>query len=206
MRATVLLLLAFGCLVVAAPVGATSPDDGTVCPTVIGNDTDATDSPGKQLADAVGEQESTVKRELADRGFNATLANATGDESRAAVVAAEVERTEHRLDELEGCRANITAARNAGRLNERAYRERVSAVAPKVATVSDRLNRTARVAETLPEALREEYDINATELGMLETRVESLRTFVNETVDRGTDRRPDPTGGPWANVTVGQRR
>lgn len=178
-------LIVVGVLLASAVAGATPDGIDEYCPEKPGVDDDT--EPGQQLAGVVGEQQSVVVRELEARGFNATLANATSATERAAIVDAELGRIDARIEGLESCREALADAREDGDIGDGEFSDRTAALAAVLDDLNGRLNRTERVAQEIPDPVREEYDIEITRFDGLRDRIDELMAFV-EGFEHGFDR------------------
>lgn len=165
-------------VLLASSVAVATPDGiDEYCPGKPGSD--GANEPGQQLAGVVGEQQSVVARELETRGFNATLDNATGTDERAAVVAAELDRIDARIEALEACRDALEAASESGDIGQTAFDDRVEALDSALADLQDRLNRTERVARTIHDRVRRDHDIEQDRFDDLHDRIDELTSFVD---------------------------
>ncbi|WP_135806638.1 hypothetical protein [Halorussus marinus] len=166
------------------------------------SENNTTVAPGQHLAGAVGAQGATVEGELWNRSLSERLANATGDADRARVLADEVGTIEAYVERLEAIRANLTEARDAHELSAGEYRSSVSELVIRARGVEVRANRTVRAAETLPEVMRDTYDVDLERARNLSTRARDLYRFddrvgrevANETLDDGRDEPTLPAG------------
>lgn len=162
-------------LVLASVTGAAVQTDETDCPVeVSGND-----EPGQALANVVGAQQSVVAREIEQRGFNATLENATTPDERATIVDTELERIDHRLATLEACQRALIDTREDGDLTAEEYRQRTETLEAEIADANDRLDNAAAAAENLSPEVREQADIESERFDGLGSRIETLQSFVD---------------------------
>lgn len=174
-RVVFLFVLAVAAFAVPA-AAATSTQDGCTPPEEAPVGTEV--EPGGSLVEAVGAQESELAGELVDRRFESRLANATTDEERAEVIAAEVGAIANRLTDLEERCQDLMDARSDGEVGDDTYRTRLGRLAIQVRAVDCRVNRTEREATTLPVTLREEYNVTEETFATLESRVDELNATV----------------------------
>lgn len=161
--------------VLASPAAAQEP----ACDAVLDNATNATGGPGGQLADAIGDQGSDIGSELNDRWFDARLANATSNASRADIIAAEVNRIEARLNRTEACwRAAGTGG--GGNVASELTPRQVEALERQALSLHRRINETQDHAAALSPDLREQRDIGPERIAALERRVVGLRESLAE--------------------------
>jgi hypothetical protein len=159
-------------------VSSASAAQGGACEGLLAN---GTGGPGGELAGAIGEQESTLESELDDRRFQARLDNASSDEERAQVVAAELDRVEERITAIGECASALQSARQARNLTDEEFREGMDALTAHTAATYQRLNETREVATALPGDVRGEYDINTDRFEEVESQLVALRESLNRT-------------------------
>lgn len=132
----------------------------------------ASASPGPGYSGIVGAQEAEVRSAYDARSFEERLAQASSDESRAAVIEAETRQIEVRLEELE-LRKDELQDLDA---DQSAYRAHVTSFVAQSRVLDQRLDRAQQAAETLPPALRDEYGLTAQNFRTLQNRTETLTT------------------------------
>ncbi|WP_158056115.1 hypothetical protein [Halorussus halophilus] len=171
-------LLVLGCLAGAATADSgppSAPDEGT---TTANESTNATTvPPGQQLAGVVGAQEAAVEGELWNRTLSERLANASSAEERAELLAEEVETIEAYVEALESARGNLTESWEDGDISKGEYRTSLSGFVVRARTVEIRANRTTAAVAELPSYLREEEELNVTEVRDLCERAHALYQF-----------------------------
>jgi DNA-binding transcriptional regulator YiaG len=181
-------------------------------------------APGERLAGVVGVQGAEIEGEVESRAFEVALRESETNESRAAVVADRVNRTEERLAELERRQEELRERRDAGELSQGAYAARMATTTARIETLSRGLNRSASVAAELPAAVRNETGVDGERLATLRERANELsgpevaalaRGVAGEGVggpvgpDRrgppgnGTERGPPGDAGPPGEGAVG---
>ena len=168
-------------------------------------DENATIAPGEQLSGVVGVQDAELEGEVQSRAYGIKVANASGNDSRAAVVAEQLGDIETRLAELEQRRQTLDEARENGSISEGQYRARVARVAAETQTVERLANQSNVTAQDLPAESLEAKGINATAITTLSERANELsgpevaeiaRSIAGENVGDGLtahaeDRRPE---------------
>lgn len=177
------LWVAVGLLVLGAFVGGAAADTGPPTPpedettTTNGSTNATTVPPGQQLAGVLGAQEAAVEGELWNRTLSDRLDNASSAEERAGVLAEEVETIETYVEALESARTNLTDAWNDGEISEGEYRTSLSGFVVRARTVEIRANRTTAAVEDLPSYLREDEELNVTDVRNLCERAHALYQF-----------------------------
>ncbi|WP_053772342.1 hypothetical protein [Halorubrum tropicale] len=184
----------------AAPAGAVTAQ--TDAPNGSGADSGAENatldlSPGEQLAGVVGVQGAEIEGEVESRAFAVGLREAAGNESRAAVVAERLNRTEARLAELEQRQEALRERRAAGELSQGEYAARMATTTARIETLSRGLNRSASAAAELPAAVRSEAGVDGDRLTALRERASALSGPEVAAIARGVA--GDGVGGPVAS-------
>ncbi|WP_049901603.1 hypothetical protein [Natrinema sp. J7-1] len=110
--------------------------------------------PGERFAAAVGVQNAELEGDVSERAFDARIANAESNRTKAAVVAAGVNETDARMTELEDRLPDLNESRDTGAISEGRYRAAVATIVAEMRS----LERRAATAETAaaelpPEAL-----------------------------------------------------
>lgn len=166
--------------------------------------------PGERLAGVVGVHGTELDGEMESRAFGVAVAEAESDEARADVIAAQFDRNERRLADVETRRAELREQRDAGEISEGTYRARIAVTVAQTEATRHTTGQGASAAEDLPEDLREERGIDAAAVTTLQERADELtgpevaeiaRGIAGDSVGRPiavTDERPDrgrPAGG-----------
>lgn len=179
------------------------------------NETDANASvaPGERLAGVLGVQEAELDGEVESRSFGLAVARAASNESRAALVAAEVNETGAELDQLEERKAELDRARENGSMSDGQYRAEVAELSARADNVERMANESANASEGLPADLLESHGVNASAIETLRSGASELggqevaeiaRSIAGEAPDTAADRggdAPDETTAP-ADVTT----
>lgn len=174
----------------------------------------ATVAPGEQLSGVVGVQDAELEGEVQSRAYGSRIANASGNDSRAAVVAEQLGDIEQHLTELEQRRQALDEARENGSMSEGQYRARIARLAAETRTVERLANQSNATVQDLPAKSLEAKGLNATAIKTLSERASELggpevaeiaRSIAGENVGNGLpmqaeDRRP----GAAENGTNGQ--
>lgn len=163
------LLVAAGA---AAPVGGLAtgaeghaPQSETATPD--GNESAEPAAPGAHLAGVVDVHESEVESEVEGRAFGIRIARADSNESRAAVVAEQVDELRARTDELRERRQSLLEARDNGSISRARFRAEMAALVARSAAVERQAGRTDAASRGLPSDLLESRGINATAIEAL---------------------------------------
>ncbi|OLZ42554.1 hypothetical protein A6E15_17005 [Natrinema saccharevitans] len=181
---------------VAPSGGAQDGTDGGA-----GNDSIA---PGEQFAAAVGVQNAELEGDVSERAFGVRFAGAETNETKAAVVATEVNESRQRLNELESRLATLNESRETGEISEGRYRAEVATTAAEMRSVERRAATAETAAAGVPDRALADNDVDAESIGQLRARAGDLggpetaaiaRSIAGNDVGRsiGTDRGP---GGP----------
>jgi len=141
------------------------------------------DGAGLGFTGIVGAQEAEVREAYDSRSFEQRLAEASDDESRAAVIATELEQVRTRLDVLEAQRADLEGSDDDD--DDREYRARVTGFVAQSLILEQRLDRVEVATETLSPSVREEFDLTDQTFNRLRDRVTSLTTPAMIDIARG---------------------
>jgi hypothetical protein len=136
--------------------------------------TNATLSPGERLAGTVGVERAAVAGEIEGRAFGQRMAAADSNDSRAAIVAAQVGDLQTRLDELQAQRAALRAAYDNGSLSHGQFRARMAQLHAEQRALQWRANQTEHVAGQLPAETLQANGVNVTALNMVRSQAANL--------------------------------
>ena len=179
--------------------------------------------PGATFAGVIGVQEAEVDSEVADRALSQQFAAAETNGSKARVVAEQQERLDERLRQLEAQKARLDRAHENGSIGQGQYQARLAGLAAEIRALERQANRTATVAESLPEAALREHGANASRVRSIAQQAnrsgggevaEAAREIAGESVGNGlgppngSERGPPDRAGPNGNSTAagnGQR-
>ncbi len=167
-------------------------DDGA------GNDSIA---PGERFAAAVGVQNAELEGDVSERAFGVRLAGAETNETKAAVVATEVNESERRLAELEDRLATLNESRETGEISEGRYRAEVATVVAEIRSIERRTAVAETAAADLPEGALTPHGVDVQSIRTLRDRAGELggpetadiaRSIAGDDVGRsdGEDRGP----------------
>jgi len=151
------------------PVASGATVQNQSCQGVLTDERNATAGPGGELAEAIGNQGSEIGSRLNDEWFDATLANATTDQERASIIAAEVDRIQTRFVTVRQCWS--AHERGDQKLRPRA----IEVLRGQALTLHRRVNETEVESARLPRQLRQRNDIGDGRLDELERQIVSLR-------------------------------
>ncbi|WP_336024914.1 DUF7096 domain-containing protein [Halobellus salinisoli] len=199
MRSELTLLVALVVVLAMVPIGAvaTAADspaslaaestsaqvDGTDTATPQSNETDETASeedessslsPGAQLAGVVAVQRTEIDSEVGSRAFGQRVAAAATNDSKAAVIATDVNDSRERIDRLRERLAELERSREAGNVSEGRYRANAAQLTAEINAIERRLEQANESASTLPEPVREANGINTSNIERLRTEARNL--------------------------------
>lgn len=174
--------------------------------------TPADAEPGASFSGVVGVQEAEVSNEMADRSLDQRLKAAQTNESKAGVVANETEQLQERLTELEAKKAELKRAYDNGSISKGEYQARLAVLSAELRAVERQANRTADVAETLPEQALREKGANTSEVRAVAQQAketgggevaEAARSVAGEGVGNGLGNAPNASQGPPSDAGNG---
>ena len=161
--------------------------------------------PGERFAAAVGVQNAEIEGDVSQRAFTARIENAETNETKAAVIAEQLEATETRLRKLERRLEELNESRRAGELSEGRYRAEVATVVAEMRTIERRTTVAETAAAELPKDVLADHGVDVQSIRSLRERAGELggpetaavaRSIAGTDVGRsiGTDREPgDPS-------------
>lgn len=160
----------------AANATATPDGNGTVTDagTNGSNGTTGAVEPGAQLAGALAVQRTEVESEVGARAFGQRVAAAATNDSKAAVVAGEINDSRERLTDLRERLDELEAAREAGEISEGRFRAEAARVGAEIGAIERRLERSNETAASLPPEVREANGIDASSIERLRTEARNL--------------------------------
>ncbi|MFB6123549.1 MAG: hypothetical protein ABEJ78_08830, partial [Haloferacaceae archaeon] len=202
--ASVLAVVALLAAAIAGPAAAVvAPADAPTQVATTGAPDNASDvKPGHRFAGVVGVQQAEIEGEMEERTFGVRVTNAT-NETKADVVAAEVNQLRERLRELRAQREQLREARANGTISEGTYRSRMAIVLAKTRTTTRMLSASEAVSRTLPAAALEAHGVSTDEIQRLRRDADEMsgpevaalaRSVVGEVV--GRDHEDDDQRGP----------
>lgn len=159
------------------PASTATPDGNGTTTDAGGNESNATTGvvePGAQLAGALAVQRTEVESEVGARAFGQRVAAAATNDSKAAVVAGEINDSRERLSDLRERLDDLEAAREAGEISEGRFRAEAARVGAEIGAIERRLERSNETAASLPPDAREANGINASSIERLRTEARNL--------------------------------
>ncbi|OAQ52906.1 hypothetical protein HTG_08750 [Natrinema mahii] len=166
-----------------------------------GNDSVA---PGEQFAAAVGVQNAELEGDVSERAFGVRLAGAETNETKAAVIATEVNESRQRIGELESRLATLNESREAGEISEGRYRAEVATAVAEMRGIERRATAAEAAAAEVPDRALADNGVDAETIRTLRDRAGELggpetaeiaRSIAGDDVGRSTGEDPTP-GGP----------
>ncbi|WP_256288993.1 hypothetical protein [Halobellus inordinatus] len=173
---------------VQAQTTATTPANGTDTNDTATPDGDSTSTaddtasesngsgvaPGAKLAGVVAVQGAEIDGEVASRAFGQRVAAAATNDSKAAVVAAELNTSQERLEALRTRLAELEQARASGNVSQGRYNARAAQLTAEINAVERQLEQSNETASALPKQVREENGINTSNIERLRTEARNL--------------------------------
>ena len=203
----------------AVPIsGLAATGDGVLADSHDSNATNSTDgnasiAPGERLSGVVGVQQAELEGEVDRRAFGLQVANAASNESKAGVVAAQVQDVQQRITDLRERQQELNESVQNGSISEGKYRAQVAQLGAQMKTAKQLANQTASESEGLPVDLLESKGINATAIQQLRERASELggkqvaeiaRSIAGPSAaPRGPPEDAGPAQGMPGNVTDG---
>lgn len=137
-------------------------------------DGNASVAPGERLSGVVGVQQAELEGEVDRRAFGLQVARAASNESKAGVVATQVEDVQQRIADLRGRQQELNESVRNGSISEGKYRAQVAQLGAQMKTAKQLANQTANESGGLPVDLLESKGINATAIQQLRERASEL--------------------------------
>lgn len=169
--ALVVLAAAIAPLGVAAMPASDGSTSSTAATAVANNETEsnATNvSAGEQLSAVAGIQETEIGSEVEQRSFGIRMANAAGNDSKAAVVGQTVGDLQDRLADLQAERQRLREARANGSMSQGQYAARMAELSAKTESVRQLANQTEAASGDLPSDELREHGVNVTAIQTLQ--------------------------------------
>jgi hypothetical protein len=130
--------------------------------------------PGEQFTAAVGVQNAEIEGDISDRAFGVRIATAETNETKAAVVAAEVEASENRLAELENRLEALNESHEAGELSDGRYRAEVAKTTAEMRAIERRAVTAEATAVELPDGVLADRGVDVDSIRALRDRAGEL--------------------------------
>lgn len=131
-------------------------------------------APGTKLAGSVGVQGAELGGELESRSLAHRLNRSTSNDTKAAVIAQQVNQSRDRLAALEAERDRLKEARENGSITAQEYRVRAAQLSARAAALERVTNQTAESASELPNETLERNGVNVTAIRTLRTEASEL--------------------------------
>lgn len=131
-------------------------------------------SPGARLAGIIGVQQAEVRGEIASRTFGIRVARAANNDSRARVVAEQVNAIDGQLEALKNRKEALREARRAGNLTTDEYRARLAATTAEARTIEHLANRSRNASQELPRDILERNGVNVDAILRLKQNARNL--------------------------------
>jgi hypothetical protein len=158
-------------------------------------------APGQRLAGVVGVQAAEIDGELAERTLATRVSRAASTESKAAVLATELDTVRSRLQRLRETQTELRTARRSGDISTGEYRARMAVTAARIQAVRTRLDSSEAASRDLPAAALEGRGVTREELDRLREDADGLRgpevaEIAREVAGDDGGRELDPERGP----------
>ena len=131
-------------------------------------------APGAKLAGVVAVQGAEIDGEVASRAFGQRVAAAATNDSKAAVVAAELNTSQERLEALRTRLAELEQARESGNVSQGRYNAHAAQLTAEINAVERQLEQSNETASALPEQVREENGIDTSNIERLRAEARNL--------------------------------
>lgn len=131
-------------------------------------------APGARFVGVVGVQQAEIDGELETREFDIKVTKARTNDSKAAVVAAQLTTIEDRLENLKDQKETLDRGRETGSLPEDTYRARVATLTARIETAERLATASEGRARELPRETLERNDINVTAIQTLKRNAEDM--------------------------------
>lgn len=178
----VLLVLLLVCSLAAVPAAVAVEQANSSAEAAIdaqsSNDTDANGSdpvlPGERFSGVTGSEGATIGADIQTRAYALQLSNATTANATAAIIAAQLNSSEQRLDALRERKAELEAAYENDSVSRGEYRSQMAVLAVEIRQVSKMANQSETASAGLPEETLEANGVNTSAIQTLEANASSL--------------------------------
>jgi hypothetical protein len=177
-------------MVVAAQSGSSTAGQTASAPAV---------TPGERLSGVVGVGQAELEGEMERRAYGIEFASAATADAKADVVADRLDRLQQRLEALEQEKRALEDARENDEISDGEYRSRIAELAARTETVKQLADASEARANSLPEDVLADKDINRTAIQTLRQNAEELagpevaeiaRLIAGENVGQSVSRGP----------------
>ncbi|RDI72869.1 DUF7096 domain-containing protein [Halopelagius longus] len=131
-------------------------------------------APGEQLAGVVAVQQAEIDGELDSRSFEQRVSNAASNDSKARVVADQLNESRERLETLRERRSELRNAHEAGNLSRGRYQAQAARLTAEIRSLQRLLNRSSDVARELPADAKRANGIDSEEVERLRSDARNL--------------------------------
>lgn len=131
-------------------------------------------APGEQLAGVFAVQQAEIDGELESRSFGKRVSEAASNDSKARVVADQLNESRERLEELRERRSELRAARESGNISRGHYHARAAQLTAEIRSLQRLLDRSSDVARKLPAETRRSNGIDSADVERLRTGARTL--------------------------------
>ncbi|MFC6824800.1 hypothetical protein ACFQEV_07295 [Halopelagius fulvigenes] len=131
-------------------------------------------APGEQLAGILAVQRAEIDGELDSRSFDHRVASAASNDSKARVVADQLNESRERLETLRERRSELREAREAGNLSRGRYQAQAARLTAEIRSLQRLLNRSSDAAQELPADVKRANGIGSEEVERLRTEARNL--------------------------------
>lgn len=159
-------------------------------------DSTAVVSPGERFSGVVGVQRAEIDGEVSSRSFEIALNQTDSEAERAEIVAERVNQTDDRLAAIERRQQELRERRAAGELSQGGFAARMAETGARAEGARREANRSADVAEELPEAARTQRGLDEERLNAVRERASELSGPEVAAIARGIA--GNETGSPLA--------
>jgi hypothetical protein len=182
----------------AKPIAQQTAATGTTTPTPEPEPTsNESVAPGQQFAGVVGVQGAEVEGEVERRALNRRASQARTNETKAELVASELNRARERLTALHERQTDLREAQQAGEMSNGEFRARMAITSAEIRSVSARLDSSEQLSRDLPNRTLEANGVDRSEFDRLKDDADEMQGGeVAEIARRIGGGPPDRAGGP----------
>lgn len=130
--------------------------------------------PGERFVAAVGVQNAEIEGDVSERAFGVRIAAAETNETKATIIAEEIDASERRLAALEDRLEALNESREAGELSDGRYRAEVAKTVAEMRAIERRAAAAERTATGLPEDVLADNGVDVESIRALRERAGEL--------------------------------
>ena len=108
-------------------------------------------APGERLAGVIGVQGAEIEGEIGERSLAIRVARAESNDSKAAVVASDVNRIRDRLADLRERQDRLRERHRSGEISTGEFRSRMAVISAQVRSLQTRIEANSEVSNELPD-------------------------------------------------------